>query len=113
MWIALTQIVAPGLEEAFRRLLQLRGDELGELGRRYGLRQMRVFQHGTQGLMMLEVDDPARFGEVTHDPDFQVIGQEMASLMNFEPFREQQFWHEVYAWESERPAATSEAVGKD
>ncbi len=98
MWIALTQTVAPGLEEAFRRLLRSRGDELGDLGSRYGLKNMHVFQQGTQGLMVLEVEDPARFGEITHDPDFQVLGQEMSSLMNFEPFRERQFWHEVYAW---------------
>ena len=48
--------------------------------------------------MVLEVEDPARFGEITQDPDFQVIGQEMSSLMNFEPFRQREFWHEVYAW---------------
>jgi hypothetical protein len=99
MWIAVTQSVAPGLEDAFRRLIRSRGTELGELGRRYGLRQMRVFQQGTLGLMALEVDDPARFGQLTHDPDFQVLGQEMASLMNFQPFEAGQFWPEVFAWE--------------
>ena len=31
MWIALTQSVAPGLEEAFRRLLLSRGDGIGGL----------------------------------------------------------------------------------
>lgn len=105
MWIALTQTVAPGLEEAFRRLLRSRGDELGDLGSRYGLKQMHVFQQGTQGLMVLEVEDPARFGEITNDPDFQVLGQEMSSLMNFEPFRERQFWHEVHSWSHEKETA--------
>ena len=99
MWIAVTQTVAPGLEDAFRRLMQTRGRELGELGQRYGLRQMHVFQQGTQGLMALEVDDPARFGELTHDADFQVLGQEMASLMNFQPFETGQLWPEVFAWQ--------------
>ncbi|HZT95576.1 MAG TPA: hypothetical protein VFB34_01940 [Chloroflexota bacterium] len=98
MWIALTQTVAPGLEEAFRQLIRSRGGELGEIGRRYGLQQMRVFQQGNQGLMVLEVEDAERFGEMTHDPDFQMLGQEMASLMNFQPFREHQFWPEVYCW---------------
>jgi len=99
MWIALTQTVASGLEDAFKQLISSRGNALGDLGRRYGLKQMHVFQQGTQGLMILEVEDPTRFGQITHDPDFQVLGQEMSSLMNFQPFVEGQFWHEVFAWE--------------
>jgi hypothetical protein len=101
MWIALKQSVAPGLEEAYRRLLRSRGEELGRLGRKYGLRQIHVFQRGTEGFMVLEVEDAERFGEITHDPDFQVMGQEMASLMNFEPFHTTQFWQEVFVWEPE------------
>jgi|ERR1039458_5048337 hypothetical protein len=101
MWIAVTQTVAPGLEETFTQLMTSRGDALGTLGQRYGLKQLRVFQQGTQGVMVLEVDDPVRFGQITHDPDFQVLGQELGTVMNFQPFDHGQFWPEVYAWESE------------
>lgn len=100
MWIAVTQRVAPGLEDAFQRLIRTRGSDLGELGQKYGLRQMHVFQQGTLGFMVLEVDDPVEFGKLTHDPDFQVLGQEMASLMNFQPFEAGQFWPEVFSWQA-------------
>ncbi|HEV3311585.1 MAG TPA: hypothetical protein VG815_13820 [Chloroflexota bacterium] len=100
MWVALSQTVAPGLEEPFRRLIKSRGEELGELGRRYGLLQLRVFQQANLGLMFLEVEDATRFGEIAHDPDFQVLGQDMASVMNLGPLEAGQFWPEIFAWES-------------
>lgn len=100
MWIALTQTVAPGLEEAFRRVLQSRGEELANLGSRYGLKQIRVFQQETHSLMALEVEDSARFRQLADDPDFQVLAQEMAILMNLQPLRQGQFWPEVFSWES-------------
>jgi hypothetical protein len=98
VWIALTHTVAPGLEDAFRRFVRSRGAELGELGRRYGLRQMRVFQRGTHAVMALEVDDSARFASLGRDPDFQMLGQEMAGLMSGPPFEADRFFPEVFAW---------------
>lgn len=104
MWIAARGVSAPGLEDAFRRLLHQRAVELGALGRKYGLRQIRVFQRGTEGFVVFEVEDASRFADIRRDPEFQVLGQEMSSLMNFDPFDPRQFWPEVYSWEPSKVA---------
>ncbi len=53
--------------------------------------------------MVMEGDDPIRFGNIGEDPEFQVLGQELAALMNFEPFRPDEFWTEVFSWAPAEP----------
>ena len=98
-WIALRQDLTPGLEETFRRVLESRGAEIGSVGRRYGLSQMHVFQQDSLGLITLEVEDVDRFQEITEDPDFQVLSQELSGVVDFRPMQTGGLWPEVYAWD--------------
>lgn len=99
MWIALTQSLTPGLEETFRRAMESRGPEFGEVGRRYGLNQVRVFLRANVGLITLEVDDVDRFRNIADDPDFQVLGQELSGLIDLRALGQERYSSEIFGWQ--------------